>query len=814
MSTSTQQGLVAQRLQSDPRIAEAKKLILEAVEEHRSAFSQVASADPELADTYAQTLNDFGALRGGNLYFPYLASGIGNGPFVELGDGSVKLDFITGIGVHGFGHSDPRLVEAGIDAAICDTVMQGNLQQHSISYEVVKLLVETARESGSNIDHCFLTTSGAMANENALKMAFQKHFPAKRVFSFEHCFAGRTLALGQVTDKAGYRVGMPDTIAVDYLPFFDEQDPQGSTRRTIQAMRHHFQRHPNDYACLWMELIQGEGGYYPGDRDFFRAIIAEAKKMKMAVVADEIQTFCRTTRPFAFQHYGLDKEIDLVTIGKISQVCATLYTEEYKPKPGLISQTFTGSSWAMYSAKTIVQGLIDSGNFGEDGLNVQFHNKFVEGIQAIAEKYPGAISGPHGIGGMIAFTPFKGALDKSKELVGKMYDKGLMSFIAGSNPTRVRFLIPIGSVTSEHIEMACAILDEAISEMGLADPTAMFVVRPAKTDDVDSLYELIQEAAFGMTSLQVSRRILSDRLEKSVYGFSLTDARPEGQPYVFVLENTSQGKIVGTSTIYSKVGGFEPFYTYQIKTEHKTSKDDDLNVDIDLKVPYLSLHKLHDGPTEIGSLYLARECWGQGIGRLLSLSRFLFMAQFPDRFENEVIAEMRGVIDENGESPLWNAIGVHFFQQSFPQAESITVKSKKFIAELMPENEIYIPLLPEDAQNVIGEVHENTRPALKLLNDEGFEFRNHVDIFDGGPAVHCKTNEIRTVSKSRELVIDNVSESVGGDEFLIANNQLDYRVTKAKVDVGETGATIDEVTALRLQLVKGDTVRIVEPKAN
>ena len=155
-------------------------------------------------------LDDFGKIRGGYLYFPYLASGIGNGPFVELADGSVKLDMITGIGVHGFGHSHPALVETGIDAALCDTVMQGNLQQNTQSYDVSKLLTTLACESGAGLEHCFLSTSGAMANENSLKLAFQKHTPADRIIAFEHCFAGRTMVLSHVTDKPGNRVGLPD----------------------------------------------------------------------------------------------------------------------------------------------------------------------------------------------------------------------------------------------------------------------------------------------------------------------------------------------------------------------------------------------------------------------------------------------------------------------------------------------------------------------------------------------------------------------------------------------------------------------------
>ncbi len=129
-------------------------------------------------------------------FFPYLGSGIGNGPFVELADGSVKLDLITGIGVHGFGHSHPLLVEAGIDAAIGDTIMQGNLQQNSNSYELVKLLVDTACQFGAGLNHCLLSTSGAMANENSLKMAFQKNYPANRVIAFLSLFRGSHIGAG------------------------------------------------------------------------------------------------------------------------------------------------------------------------------------------------------------------------------------------------------------------------------------------------------------------------------------------------------------------------------------------------------------------------------------------------------------------------------------------------------------------------------------------------------------------------------------------------------------------------------------------
>lgn len=465
-------SLAAEQLKADPRLAQAKQLILDAVAEHQSGLDSVKPPNPELANSYEQMLKAFGAIRNGNLYFPYLSSGLGNGPFVELGDGSVKLDFITGIGVHGYGHSHPLMIGTAVDSAIADTVMQGNLQQNHESYRLVKLLTETANETGAALDHCFLTTSGAMANENALKIAFQRNQPASRVIAFSHCFAGRTLALAQVTDKAKYRVGLPDTINVDYLPFFKHDDPVRSTEIAVSHLKYLLDRHPGKYAALWMELIQGEGGYYPGDTKFFKALIETAKTQNVAIIADEVQTFCRTTRPYAFQHFDLDQDVDIVTIGKISQVCATLFTEDFKYKPGLISQTFTGSSMGINSAVAIVEGLIQNGNFGPDGKNTKLHDHFVAGLSRVAQKHPGAIAGPHGCGGMVALTPGDGSAEVAGAMARRLFKAGLMSFMAGGNPARLRFLMPIGCVETSHIDTACEIIDSVITEMKTDADTA------------------------------------------------------------------------------------------------------------------------------------------------------------------------------------------------------------------------------------------------------------------------------------------------------------------------------------------------------
>jgi acetylornithine aminotransferase len=457
--------LVANQFKNDPRIAAAKSLIQQALAEHQRQLTSVRPPNPDLEQGYQEMIAEFNAVRGGALYYPFLSSGIGNGPFVELADGSVKLDFITGIGVHGYGHSSPEIVAAGIDAATCDTVMQGNLQQDVPSLEFSKLIVGLACESGAKLEHCFLSTSGAMANENALKIAFQRNHPADRTIAFEHCFAGRTLALSQVTDKAAYRKGLPPTLNVDYIPFFDAEDPEGSTQRAVQVLKDHLARYPGRHANLWLEMIQGEGGYYVGDKNFFRELCNVARQNNLAVIMDEVQSFCRTTRPFAFQHFELDDVVDIVSIGKISQACATLFTTEYKPQPGLISQTFTGSTWSILAGKAIIEGLVKNGNFGDQGLNVKLHQRFADGLAEIHKKYPSAVGGPFGLGGMVVFTPFDGSAEKAKDLSFRMYHAGLMSFVAGANPTRIRFLFPLGCTTEHHIDLACQIIEQCVSDM-------------------------------------------------------------------------------------------------------------------------------------------------------------------------------------------------------------------------------------------------------------------------------------------------------------------------------------------------------------
>lgn len=340
------------------------------------------------------------------------------------------------------------------------------------------------------------------------------------------------------------------------------------------------------------------------------------------------------------------------------------------------------------------------------------------------------------------------------------------------------------------------------------------VVRPSRPEDLDRILALAKEAGTGMTNLPPDRATLSARLEESFISFAKDVKEPDTETYLFVLEEPFTGKIVGTSGIYARVGSGKPFYSYKILNVTQTSHE--LGITVNSRL----LHLVNDytGCTEVGMLYLSPAQRKNGNGRLLGLSRYLMMAEYPERFADIVIAEMRGQFDEHGHSPFWEDIGKHFFGMAFPKADLISaVTNNQFIADLMPKHPIYIDLLSRAAQDVIGKPHNETKPALKFLEREGFRFEGYVDVFDAGPAVQARLKRIRSVRNSRKLEIHNVcgaekAEASGGfTTHFVANCRLpDFRVCRAPLRVNKAGSVdIGEDAADALEVGPGDPVRFI-----
>lgn len=329
-------------------------------------------------------------------------------------------------------------------------------------------------------------------------------------------------------------------------------------------------------------------------------------------------------------------------------------------------------------------------------------------------------------------------------------------------------------------------------------------IRPVQEEDLDKVVNLAHMAGFGLTTLPRDPDILAQRIIQSVRSFQYDPIKPGGDLYFFALEKPDTGEIIGAASIVSKVGGFEPFYAYRLENRLHES----MSLGVRKEILTLNLVKEHNGPSEIGSLFLAPQSRKKGAGRLLSLFRFLFIASNPHRFEPNVIAEMRGVVDDQGRSPFWEALGKHFFELEFPVADYLSLKDKRFISELLPECPIYGILLPKPAQDVIGKVHRDTRPALKMLEDEGMRFQGMVDIFEAGPIIGCRVDRIRIVREMKRARIGEVAEEVSGDFQLITNTQVaGFRATSGKIaQIGPNNIRVTPDVAGALEAKPGDEI--------
>lgn len=330
----------------------------------------------------------------------------------------------------------------------------------------------------------------------------------------------------------------------------------------------------------------------------------------------------------------------------------------------------------------------------------------------------------------------------------------------------------------------------------------MWVVRAVQLDDLDALDALVQSATRGLTSLQLDRDRLLDRVEHSVFAFSRTGMSPSGEPYVLVLVNDETSELVGTSTIYTKTGGYQPLYAYQLIESHHHSE----MLGVSHTRHSLQLRRIHDGPTEIGSLFLRGVFRRKGMGRWLSLSRFALIAMLPHRFADRVIAEMRGKADpETGEVPFWQAVSGRFIPTEFAVVDAMSTVSKQFIEEMMPMHPIYLDLLPSEICDGIGKVHEETIPALKLLKSEGFRETDLVDIFDAGPVVSCGKHEIDGVRRTRKVTVAEISdrESATEPNAILCSNAGGFTSVMLHIDPHWNSVTIDRATADALRVDVG-----------
>ncbi|MGB3806424.1 MAG: arginine N-succinyltransferase [Erythrobacter sp.] len=325
---------------------------------------------------------------------------------------------------------------------------------------------------------------------------------------------------------------------------------------------------------------------------------------------------------------------------------------------------------------------------------------------------------------------------------------------------------------------------------------AMPFVRVARASDLDDFLRLAEVGGDGLTNLPPDRAKLAAKLEASEQAIGSPAARAEGAGILLMVEH--QDRIVATSCIFPRIGVEWPFYSYRLTRQAAVSTA----VGRRKSQTLLNLVNDFDGECEVGGLFVDPQCRGMALGQLAARARYIFIAAHRDWFGQKVIAELRGFQDPHGRSPVWDAIGRHFYGMDFSEADRTgALSGNQFIADLGPRYPLYVSLLPKAAQDALDKPHDDGRPALRMLIEEGFRSGEYVDIFDGGPTLTVDIDAVRTIREIRHETFVGAPDDGDRKVLAAAKTGSDFRVAFGRSD-GAGG--LDSVIAATLKLEVGE----------
>jgi len=350
----------------------------------------------------------------------------------------------------------------------------------------------------------------------------------------------------------------------------------------------------------------------------------------------------------------------------------------------------------------------------------------------------------------------------------------------------------------------------------------MLFVRPGRLSDLDALEQMARAARPVLHSLPHDRHALEARIALSEDSFHAEVDFPGEEFYLFVLEDATTGKLLGTSSIVAAAGYAEPFYVFRNDALIHASRE----LHVNRKIHALTMSHELTGKSRLAGFYLDPAVTGDASAHLLSRARMMYVAANRRRFTSEVFSLLLGVTDEAGTSPFWEAVGRKFFARDFAEVEKISGgRSRTFIAEVMPSYPLYVPLLPEAAQRVLGEPNAKSLLAYDIHLEEGFEPDRFVDIFDAGPVLTAQVDRSACVISNETRVVREVAEPVseaapagatlmadaGATTYLVANNRAgEFRCALAELPLArDAHAPLESSARAVLGAVAGDAVRCV-----
>jgi arginine N-succinyltransferase len=337
----------------------------------------------------------------------------------------------------------------------------------------------------------------------------------------------------------------------------------------------------------------------------------------------------------------------------------------------------------------------------------------------------------------------------------------------------------------------------------------IYEIRGVESSDEEQLLDVARH--LDTVNLPDDRDAIREIIDLSQRSFTGEVKDPKKREYVFVLADMREKRLVGTSMIIAQLGRRDaPYIYFDVIEEQKYSQ----TLDKHFYHTLLRIGYSYSGPTEIGGLIVLPQYRKapERLGRIISYARFLFIASRRSLFRDEILAELLPPLEPDGTSHLWEALGRHFTELSYAEADFLSKKNKEFIKSLCPDGVVYASLLPRAAQGVIGKVGAQTRGVEKLLKRIGFRYADRIDPFDGGPHFTAPTDEITLVQRTRRARIGDVfaTGTTSASKGLCAKElpvSPFIRIVMSEVrDLGERGVAIDAETARHLELAVGDEV--------
>ena len=382
---------------------------------------------------------------------------------IEDLDGNRFLDFTAGIAVTAAGHSHPAVVRAIRRQAGRLIHMSGTDFYYTPQIRLAERLATLAPGEGPK--KVFFTNSGAESVEAALKLA-RRHTGRSRVMAFHGSFHGRTYgAMSLSGSKPMHRRGFSPLVPDIHHAHYGDL---ASVRYLLKAVCP-----PDELAAIFVEPIQGEGGYIVPPADFLPGLRAICDEVGALLVMDEIQAgIGRTGRMFASEHWGVAGDILCLAKGianglPLGAIVAT--TEVMDWPSGSHASTFGGNPVACASALATL-ALVRKrymANAAERG------EQLMEALRALAHVHPATIKEVRGLGLMIGMevqTDGQPDPDLRDRIVENAFRRGLLLLPCGAST--VRFCPPL-CLTARQVEIGGAIVAEALAEAVVADTASV-----------------------------------------------------------------------------------------------------------------------------------------------------------------------------------------------------------------------------------------------------------------------------------------------------------------------------------------------------